>query len=72
MTETSNKKGAEKEQAPTIAQEFFFSGGTEYEPVTITAASFEEAMDEWKKVRKPTHPSQSTQAVDLQAKEVVE
>ena len=35
-----------------IAEEYFFSGGTEYLPQTITAKSKEEAEKEWLQIRK--------------------
>lgn len=36
-----------------ITQEFFFSGGTEYVPITIEAETFEEALKLYEKRRVP-------------------
>lgn len=36
---------------------FFFSGGMEYEPVTVHASSRDEAEQEWTKVRRPVKPA---------------
>ena len=34
-------------------EEYFFSGGMEYHPITIKAKSREEAEKEWEQKRKP-------------------
>lgn len=44
MPKTSEKK-------PSIQQEFFFSGGMEYEPMTVEAESQAEAIKIWEKNR---------------------
>ncbi len=53
--------GAASKGAPEPReQEFFFSGGTEYEPQTVKAKTPEEAHEIWEKTRKKVEPSQTT------------
>lgn len=51
ITETSHKAEGE-------LQEFHFSGGGEYEPLTIKARSLAEAEKLWREQRKKVEPSQ--------------
>lgn len=34
-------------------EKYFFSGGTEYEPVTVEADNLEEATEKYEKIKKP-------------------
>lgn len=34
-------------------ENYFFAGGTEYEPVTVIANSLEEATEQYEKIKKP-------------------
>ncbi len=56
MIESAKNKmidGSEsRNKAGEAEREFFFSGGLEYEPVTIRAGSYEEAEKLWEGVRK--------------------
>jgi hypothetical protein len=49
--EEIKRKTEQQTEQPT--EEYHFSGGGEYEPMTIRATSIEEATEEWEKVRKP-------------------
>ncbi len=46
------EQAVKNKEAVAPEQEYFFSGGTEYEPVTVTASSPEEAEEKWRAVRK--------------------
>jgi hypothetical protein len=47
-----NKQIAEGDVTKNNYQEYHFSGEGIYEPVTITAHSYEEALERWEKIRK--------------------
>lgn len=69
MTKTSTSETPKNPE-----QEWFFSGGTEYVPMTVTATTYDEALKKWEKDRVPAQAPKpaSTPAVDLQGKEGVE
>ena len=49
-------KGTEsRNKARATEQEYFFSGGLEYDPITIKASSYEEAFAEWELRRKKSN-----------------
>ena len=48
---TKNKVVSQNEEANLL--EFHFSGGLEYEPLTVRAATRDEAEAEWERLRKP-------------------
>lgn len=51
----------ENKKPITTPEAYFFPGGTEYLPTTITASSRAEAEKEWERVRVSTEqPTQST------------
>jgi hypothetical protein len=45
--------GGVNDKAQNSLQDFFFSGGTEYLPMTVQSGSREEAEKEWEKNRTP-------------------
>lgn len=54
-------------------EEYHFSGGGEYVPVTVKASSMDEAIEEWEKVRVPVvQESTAAPGDSLQDKSVVE
>lgn len=46
-------KQAETKQAPAQTEQYFFSGGGEYEPISIEAGSIQEATKKWEQMRTP-------------------
>lgn len=49
-------KDTQPEKAKALEQEWFFSGGMEYVPITILAATYEEALEKWQKKRVAVSP----------------
>ena len=45
-------KEATNKDAGDATEQYFFSGGTEYEPVTVMAKDSKEAEEIWLKIRK--------------------
>ena len=45
--------GSSTNKAEAREEEYFFSGGAEFVPVTVKAKSREEAEEKWKQVRVP-------------------
>ena len=50
---TAMKTDDTKRKTEQPTEEYHFAGGGEYVPITVRASSYEEALGEWEKVRKP-------------------
>lgn len=76
MINKSNNKAMTPEATSIkkTTEHFFFAGGGEYEPISIEAGSYDEALKKWESVRKPVGKPESTadESPTLQDKNVVE
>lgn len=59
----------EKNKMLDTDQEFFFPGGTEYEPKTVTAKSIEEAQKIWDQEKQKVELPKNNQETNIWEKE---
>jgi len=63
ITDARNKAMQQADaKTKTELQSYHFPGGGEYEPMTVSASSREEAEQKWRETRKKVEPSQTIES----------